>query len=75
MSVRRNSLQLKSEIKQRTLDTGQLTSCLTGLDSAALIMFNQQQIYLLGQIQISQTVGQQYSDTLIPKLVSVLLIE
>ena len=43
--------------------TEQLTSSLTGLDSAALLMFNQQQIYLLGQIQTSQTGGQPYSDT------------
>ena len=41
----------------------QLTSCLTGLDSAALLMFNQQQIYLFGQIKTSQTRGQPSSDT------------
>ena len=40
-----------------------LTSCLSGLDSAALLMFSQQQIYLFGQIQTSQTVVQVYSDT------------
>ena len=40
-----------------------LTSCLSGLDSAALLMLNQQQIYLFGQIKSSQTGGQQYSDT------------
>ena len=33
-----------------------LTSSLTGLDLAALLMFNQQQIFMLGQIQTSQTV-------------------
>ena len=43
--------------------TVQLTSCLTGFDSAALLMFNQQQIYLFGWIQISQIGGQLYSDT------------
>ena len=42
-----------------------MTSCLTGLDSAALFMFNQQQIFLFGQIQTSQTGGQLYSDTVI----------
>ena len=36
---------------------------LTSLDSAALVMFNQHQIYLFGQIQCSQTGGQPYSDT------------
>ena len=40
-----------------------LTSGLTGFDSAALFMFNQQQIYLFGQIQTSQTGGQLHSDT------------
>ena len=35
---------------------------MTGLDSAALIMFNHQQIYLFSQIQTSETGGQQYSD-------------
>ena len=43
--------------------TVQLTSCLNGLDSVALIMFNEQQIYLFGQIQTSQTGGQPYRDT------------
>ena len=33
------------------------------LDSAVLHMLNQQQIYLFGQIQTSQTRGQSYSDT------------
>ena len=42
--------------------TVQLTSCLTGEDSAALFMFNSQHIYLFGQIQTSQTGGQPYSD-------------
>ena len=36
-----------------------LACCLTGLDSAALLKFNQIQIYLLGQIQ---TGGRMYSD-------------
>ena len=39
-----------------------LTSCLTGLDSAALLMYNQKMIYLFSQIQTSQA-GQPYSDT------------
>ena len=37
-------------------------SCLTGLDSAALLRCNYQTIYLFGWIQTSQT-GQQNSDT------------
>ena len=36
-----------------------LTSWLTGLDSAPLLIYYQQQIYLIGQIQTSQP----YSDT------------
>ena len=36
---------------------------LTRLDSAALFMFNQQQIYLFGQIQTRQTGCRPYSDT------------
>ena len=39
---------------------------LTGLfclDSAALLMLNDQQFYLLGQIQTNQAGGQPYSDT------------
>ena len=40
-----------------------LTSYLFIFDSAALFKFNQQQLYLLGQIQTSQTGGQQHSDT------------
>ena len=40
-----------------------LTSYWTGLDSAAVLMFNQQQIYLFSQIQTSQTGGQPYNDT------------
>ena len=35
----------------------QLTSFLTSLDSATLLTFNQQQIYLFTQIQTSQTGG------------------
>ena len=57
-------------LDQRTLTyfargsiTVHLTSCLTGLDSAALPMFYQLQIYLFGQIQTSQTGGHMYSDT------------
>ena len=40
-----------------------MTSCFTGLDSAALLMLNEQHIYLFGQIQTSQIGGQLYSDT------------
>ena len=43
--------------------TIQLTSCLTGQDSAALLLFNQIEIYKLGRIQTSQTGGQPNSDT------------
>ena len=43
--------------------TVQLTSCLFCLDSAALLILNEQQIYLYGQIQTSQTGGHPYSDT------------
>ena len=32
-------------------------------DSAALLMLNEQQIYLFGQMQTSQTWGQPYNDT------------
>ena len=41
--------------------TVRLTSCLNGLNSAALVMFNQQLIYLFGQA--TQTGGQLYSET------------
>ena len=40
-----------------------LTSYLFCLDSAAFLMLNEQQFYLFGQIQASQTGGQPYSDT------------
>ena len=52
-------------LNQRTLNcfvSGNIDVCLTSflaeIDSAALLMFNHQQIYLLGQIQTSQTGGQ-----------------
>ena len=51
--------------------TVRLTSCSFWLDSAALLMLNEQQFYLFGQIQISQTGGQLYSDTS-PLMVSIL---
>ena len=62
---------LKGQIlRQRTLTyftrgsiTVWLTSCSTGLYSAALLILNQQQIYLFGEIQIGQRGGQMYSDT------------
>ena len=41
----------------------QLTSCCICLDSAALLMLNLKQIYLVDQIQTRQTGGQPYSDT------------
>ena len=40
-----------------------LTSCLFCLDSAALLMLNEQQIYLFGQIQTSQTGVELYRET------------
>ena len=40
-----------------------LTSCLFCLDSAALLVLNEQQFKLFGQIQISQTGSQPHSDT------------
>ena len=43
--------------------SAKLTSCLSGLDSAALLLFNQQQIYLFGKIQTCLIGGQPYSDT------------
>ena len=43
--------------------TVRLTSCLTGEDSAALLVVNQIKIYKFGQISTSQTGGQPYSDT------------
>ena len=43
--------------------TVQLTSCLFCLDSAALLMSNEQKFYLLGQIQTSQTGGQIKNDS------------
>ena len=43
--------------------TAQLTSSLFCLDSAALLMWYYQQIYLLGKIQTSQTGSQPYSNT------------
>ena len=55
-------------LKQRTLTyfiTGSIPvwlTCLTGFDPAALLMFNQKQIYLFGEIQFSQTGGRLYSD-------------
>ena len=42
--------------------TGRLTSCLTGQDSAALLMLNQIEIYKFGRIQASQTGGQPSSN-------------
>ena len=55
-------------IRQRTLTKGgnitvRLTSCLFCLDSAALVMLNEQHFYLFGQIQICQKGGQPFSDT------------
>ena len=45
--------------------------CLFCLDSAALLMLNEEPLYLFGQIQTSQTGGQLYSDTF-PPMVSVI---
>ena len=41
----------------------QLTSCLTGLNSAALLMLNQIQLFKFGRIQTSKIGGQPYSVT------------
>ena len=41
----------------------QLNSCLFCLNSAALLMFNDQQFYLFSQFQTSKTGGQPYNDT------------
>ena len=54
--------------------TVQLTYCLTGLDSDALLMFNQQQIYLWWPNPNSQTGGQLYSDTSSYKIIECSLI-
>ena len=43
--------------------TVQLTYCLFCVDSAALLMLNEQQFYVFGKIQTSQIGGQLYSDT------------
>ena len=58
------------QIKQETLTyfvrgsiTVRLTSCLTGYDSAAMFVFNSQQIYSFDQIQPSHAGGQPYRDT------------
>ena len=49
-------------VRRRSI-TVQMTSCLTGLYSATLLMFNWQHIYLFGRIQTNQTGGQLYSNT------------
>ena len=54
--------------------TVQLTSCLTGLDSAFLLNWNYKQICLFGQILTSQTGGRLYSDTF-PYEVSILWLK
>ena len=40
-----------------------LASCLFWLDSAAVLLLNEQQFFLFGQIQSNQTGCQPYSDT------------
>ena len=54
----------------RTLAWGEvwLTSCLFCLDSAALLVLNEQQFYLFGQIQTSQTGSPPYIDTSLYKV-------
>ena len=47
----------------RELFNAQLTSCWFCLDSAALLVLNEQQFYLFGQIKNSQTLGKPYSAT------------
>ena len=58
---------------QRTLNIGgsiteRLTSCLTGLASAALLMLNYIEINKFGRIQTIQAGGQPHSDTSIYKV-------
>ena len=48
---------------ERGIITAWLTSCLSGKDSAALLMLNEVEIYKFGQIQTSQRGGQLYCDT------------
>ena len=43
-----------------------LTSCLLCLDSATFVKLNEQQFYLFGQTQTSQTGGQPYSSDTFP---------
>ena len=43
--------------------TVHFTLCLFNLDSVDLFLLNEKQFYLFGQIQISQTGGQPFSDT------------
>ena len=53
-----NHLTITSTIMLNVAYIRRLTSGLTGLDSAALVIFNQQQIYFLGK---SNTVKQEIS--------------
>ena len=56
-------IPLPEDTNLRGSITVQLSSCLFCLDSVALLMLNLHQLYLVGQIKISQTGGQLYSDT------------
>ena len=52
-----------------------LTSCFTGLDSAALLMLNKIHIYKFSRIQTSQTGGRPYSDTSPYKVTALLFLD
>ena len=64
--------QIPENINFRGSITAKLTSSLFWLVSAALLILNEKQFYLFGQIQTSQTGGQQYNGT--SPMVSVLCI-
>ena len=62
------SVTNEREIRQENTNlrgsvTAWLTSWLFCLNSVALLLLNEQQFYLFGQIQTSQTGGQLYSNT------------
>ena len=50
-----------------------MTSYLFCVDSAALLLLNEQQFYWFGQIQTSRTGGKPYSDT--SPMLSILLLD
>ena len=90
LNVRSRLVRMKGERKcsssclnQRTFTyfvtgsiTVRLTSCFICLVSAALLLLNEEHIYLFGQIQAGQTASRPYSDTspykVLPHLISYL---